>query len=92
MSGGGRWQAENDESVIEQWDKKRVKWKVRKHGHVESSDARVDWFSSRTQYLLGFSVLEQISGPLAANCCITITRESLTLPLCHSCPANSGVL
>lgn len=24
--------------MIEHWDKRRVKWKVRKHGHVEDGD------------------------------------------------------
>lgn len=45
---GGDRQAENDGSrgVIEQWDKRRVKGKARKHGHVERRDERVGWFSS----------------------------------------------
>ena len=42
----GRCKAENDGSVIEQWDEKGVQLKARKHGHVECIDVRVDWFSS----------------------------------------------
>lgn len=46
MSGSGRWQAENDGSVIEQWDERKAEWEARKRGHMRQKDKRFARFSS----------------------------------------------
>lgn len=45
MPEGGRWQAENDGSrgVMQQWNERRVKWKVRKNGRVERRKRYFAW-------------------------------------------------